>query len=181
MERWFLRATKWQDRCKLLQIYFLWSRFQFQRGTWRRWYGSLHRQYPWVLWELWCWRGSVHLDWLRRSRQKWRTLPHCRYSQRHGGSRNHDGWPLPPEAISAETFASLRSMFPMDKSAIPSISLTLVTQCPNSHMIGKWTTSPSMRKIGKNGCHQKKMMRRKNKTPKTKNPRCLHIINLSSG
>lgn len=28
---------------------------------------------------------------------------------------------LPPEAISAETFASLRSMSPMDKSAIPSI------------------------------------------------------------
>lgn len=22
---------------------------------------------------------------------KWRTLPHCRYSQRHGGSRSHDG------------------------------------------------------------------------------------------
>lgn len=54
--------------------------------------------------------------------------------------------------------------------------LTLVTQCPNSHMIGKWTTSPSMRKIGRNGYHPKKMMRRKNKTPKTKNPRCLHII-----
>ena len=35
---------------------------------------------------------------------------------------------LPPEAISAETFASLRSMSPMDKSAIPSIFLTLVTQ-----------------------------------------------------
>ena len=83
---------------------------------------------------------------------------------------------LPPEAISAETFASLRSMSPMDKSAIPSISLTLVTQCPNSHMIGKWTTSPSMRKIGRNGYHPKKMMRRKNKTPQTKNPRCLHII-----
>ena len=83
---------------------------------------------------------------------------------------------LPPEAISAETFASLRSMSPMDKSAIPSISLTLVTQCPNSHTIGKWTTSPLMRKIGRNGYHPKKMMRRKNKTPKTKNPRCLHII-----
>lgn len=37
-------------------------------------------------------------------------------------------------------------------------------------------TSPSMRKIGRNGYHPKKMMRRKNKTPKTKNPRCLHII-----
>lgn len=23
--------------------------------------------------------------------KKWRTLPHCRYSQRHGGSRSHDG------------------------------------------------------------------------------------------
>ncbi len=44
---------------------------------------------------------------------------------------------LPPEAISAETFASLRSMSPMDKSAIPSIFLTLVPQCLNSHMIGK--------------------------------------------
>lgn len=44
---------------------------------------------------------------------------------------------LPPEAISAETFASLRSMSPMDKSAIPSISLTLVTKCPNSHTIGE--------------------------------------------
>ena len=83
---------------------------------------------------------------------------------------------LPPKAISAETFASLRSMSPMGKLAIPSISLTLVTQCPNSHMIGKWTTSPSMRKIGRNGYHPKKMMMRKNKTPKTKNPRCLHII-----
>lgn len=31
------------------------------------------------------------LDRLRRSRQKWRTLPHCRYSQRHGGSRSYDG------------------------------------------------------------------------------------------
>lgn len=29
---------------------------------------------------------------------------------------------------------------------------------------------------GKNGYHPKKMMMRKNKTPKTKNPRCLHII-----
>ena len=83
---------------------------------------------------------------------------------------------LQPEAISAETFASLRSMSPMGKLAIPSISLTLVTQCLNSHTIGKWTTSPSMRKIGRNGYHPKKMRRRKNKTPKTKNPRCLHII-----
>ena len=75
---------------------------------------------------------------------------------------------LPPKAISAETFASLRSMSPMDKLAIPSISLTLVTLCLNSHTIGKWTTSPSMRKIGRNGYHPKKMMRRKNKTPKQK-------------
>ena len=43
----------------------------------------------------------------------------------------------PPKAISAETFASHHSMPPMDKSAIPSISLILVTRCPKSHTIGR--------------------------------------------
>ena len=44
---------------------------------------------------------------------------------------------LTTQAYSAETFASLRSMSPMGKLAIPSISLTLVTLCLNSHTIGK--------------------------------------------
>ena len=85
---------------------------------------------------------------------------------------------LPPEAISAETFASLRSMSPMDKSAIPSISLTLVTQCPNSHMIGKWTTSPSMRKIGRNGLLTKmrKMMTAKMPHPNNEKIQDAYII-----
>ena len=48
-------------------------------------------------------------------------------------------------------------------------------QCPNSHMIGKWTNSPSMRKIGRNGFEEDEEDDEKNKTsPKWKSKMPTH-------